>query len=65
MYKVFCVFSFFLGKVVDENNNFLMYSICDRIWENPPYGTACAIVLQAFLLPMVIILRKSYFYSYG
>ena len=41
------------------------YHICDRIWENPPYGTACAIVLQAFLLPKVIILRKSYFYSYG
>ena len=39
--------------------------ICDRIWENPPYGTACAIVLQAFLSPMVIILRKSYLYSYG
>ena len=32
--------------------------ICDRIWENPPYGTTCAIVLQAFLLPVVIILRK-------
>ena len=23
---------------------------CDRIWQKPPYGTACAIVLQAFFI---------------
>ena len=27
-----------------------IHDICDRIWENPPYGTACAIVLQAFFI---------------
>ena len=30
---------------------------CDRLRENPPCGRLCAIILRAFLLPMVITLR--------
>ena len=28
-------------------------SVCDRIWENPPYGTRAKFSLQAFIAPMV------------
>ena len=38
---------------------------CDRIWENPAYCHACAIILIIIFVTLVITLRNPYLLSYG
>lgn len=53
---LYCNEGLSINLICREGAGITCIHMCDRTWENPPYGTTYAIVLQAYLLARIIII---------